>query len=182
MTPLERMLALVGKPIPYMLGTGDAHGPTSRDGVIGFDCAGAAICYAHQLKRHRPGFNRGKWATVSDDINCNSMIEDAEHKQELFVPVDESDVRPGDLIAYPTIYVRRVLRPTLKFIGHVQMVAGVPVGWTKADGYSALQVVHCHGPNRRIPGVTISVGAACDMHDERWGKPQHQTRIVRRRA
>ena len=184
MTPLDRMLALAGKPIPYALGTGDAHGPTRRkDGLEGFDCAGAAICYAHQLKRHRPGFNRGRWATVSDDINCNSMIEDAEHKQELFVPVAEDDVKPGDMIAYPTIYVRRLLRPTLKFIGHVQMVVKAPTGWTRDGmGFTALSVVHCHGPDRRIPGVTLGDGLACDMHDERWGKPQHQTRIVRRRA
>jgi hypothetical protein len=183
MTPLDRMLALVGKPIPYMLGTGDADGPTARDGVVGFDCAGAAICYAHQLKRHRPGFNRGRWATVSDDINCNSMIEDAEHKQELFVPVDENDVQPGDLIAYPTIYVRRVLRKTLKFIGHVQMVVRTPPWpWSRTrHGFAGLDVVHCHGPNGRVPGVTLSAGDACDRHDEQWGKPQHQTRIVRRK-
>lgn len=181
MTPLDRMLALVGKPIPYALGTGDHDGPTRRkDGLEGFDCAGAAICYAHQLKRHRPGFNRGRWATVSDDINCNSMIEDAEHKQELFVPIDELDIRPGDLISYPTIRLRRI-PPIKPFIGHVLMVVKVPTGWTRAMGFAALKTVHCHGPDRRVPGVTMGTGSSCDMHDERWGKPEHQTRIVRRK-
>jgi hypothetical protein len=180
MTPLDRMLALVGKPIPYALGTGDAEGPTTRkDGLTGFDCAGAAISYAHGLKRHRPGFNRGKWATVSDDINTNSAIEDAEHARELFVPVDELDVRPGDLILYPTIYVKRPLQKPLPFIGHVQMVASAPRGWTREMGFVALDVVHCHGPDRRIPGVTRGDGLACDMHDERFAK--NPTRIIRLR-
>lgn len=178
---LNRMLALVGdRSVQYILGTGDAHGNTKRDDQWGMDCAGAAICYAHDLKRHRPGFNRGKWATVSDDINCNSAIEDSEHNQELFVPVAEAEVRPGDLILYPTIHVRKLIK-VLKFIGHAQMVAAVPKGWTRKDGFGELAIVHCHGPNGRRPGVSRGFGDACDRHDEQWGKPEHQTRIIRAR-
>lgn len=181
-TPLDKMLALVGdKNLQYILGTGDIEGATMRDGEMGMDCAGAALCYAQGLKRHRPGFNKGRWATVSDDINCNSALEDAEHKQELFVTVEDALIQPSDLILYPTIYVRKLLR-RLKFIGHVQMVVEVPKGWRRADGFSALTVVHCHGPNKRRPAVTIGTGESCDRHDEQWGKPEHQTRIIRRKS
>lgn len=178
--PLQRMLALIGdRSLQYILGTGDREGATKRDGDLGMDCAGAAINYAHEIKRHRPGFNRGRWATVSDDINTNSAIEDSEHNQELFVPVDDAHIQPGDLIAYPTIYVRRLSLKTLKFIGHVQMVVAVPEGWTRENGFACLSIVHCHGPNKRRPAVTLSTGDACDRHDEQWGKPQHRTKIIR---
>jgi hypothetical protein len=170
MTPLDRMLALVGRmDIAYLLG-----GTTATE----MDCFQAAVCYAHNINRHRPGFNVGRWATVSDDLNCNSAIEDSEHKQELFVPVADADVRPGDLIAYPTIRLRRI-PPIRPFIGHVQKVVRVPPGWTRAMGFGALEIVHCHGPNGRRPAVTLGHGDACDRHDERWGKPQHRTKIIR---
>lgn len=175
------MLDLIGdRSLQYILGTGDLEGATVRDGESGMDCAGAAISYAYQIKRHRPGFNKGPWATVSDDINTNSAIEDAEHKRELFVPVADADVRPGDLILYPTIRLRRI--PAIKpFIGHVQMVVGVPAGWTRESGFACLSIVHCHGPNGRRPAVTLGTGDACDRHDEQWGNPQHRTRIIRRK-
>lgn len=170
---LARMLALVGRQdMAYQLGTGD------RDWTPEMDCFGAAVCYAYGITRHRPGFNRGPWATVSDDLNCNSAIEDAEHKQELFVIVDESDVQPGDLIAYPTIRLRRI-HAVKPFIGHIQMVTKVPAGWTRRDGFAALEVAHCHGPNGRRPAVTLGTGEACDRHDAQWAKPEHQTRILR---
>src|SRR5687767_13353887 len=113
----------------YMLGTGDYRPRKLIDlpwtktasGVIGSDCAGFAICWAWKLRRHRPGFNKGPWATVEDDINVNSTIEDAYHKQEIAVPVEPARVKPGDLLCYPTIYSRGH-----KFIGHVGMVVDVP--------------------------------------------------------
>jgi hypothetical protein len=175
---LARMLSLVGARFPYALGTGDSTGATTRDGLNGFDCWGAAFNYAYGVPRHRPGFNRGPWATVSDDTNCNSGIEDAEHKQDLFVPVEESDERPGDLLAYPTIRLRRI-PPIAPFIGHVQMIVEVPAGWRRSMGFSLLKVVHCHGPNGRVPGVTLGRGDACDRHDERWSRPEHRTRVIR---
>lgn len=179
---LARMLAMVGQSIPYYLGTGDADGPTTRrDGKRGRDCAGAALCEAFGIPRHRPGFNRGRWATVSDDINTNSAIEDSEHARDLWEPVT-GDALPGDVVAYPTIYVRKLTGKLLRFIGHVQMIVKVPTGWTPAHGFASLQVVHCHGPDGRVPGVTISDGGACDRHDEQWGKPQHRTKVLRIRA
>lgn len=172
---LARMLSLVGKPIPYYLGTGDATGQTTRrDGKRGMDCAGAAMAYAYGLPRHRPGYNHGSWATVSDDINTNSGIEDAEHARDLWTIAD--DPLPGDLIAYPTIHLAAVPRP---FIGHVQMIVEVPAGWTPAMGWAALKVAHCHGPDGRVPGVTISDGSACDRHDENWHKDEHRTKLLR---
>lgn len=175
---LDKMLALVGrKDIQYILGTGDAEGATVRDGQPGMDCAGAAISYAHNLKRHRPGFNRGPWASVSDDINTNSAIEDAEHKRELFEIVERELARPGDLIMYPTIRLRRI-PPVKPFIGHVQMIVEAPPKWW-LRGYAGLKVAHCHGPNGRRPAVTLASGGACDRHDEQWSKPEHRTRIVR---
>lgn len=175
---LSRMLSLVGQDFPYVLGTGDIDGQTTRsDGKRGMDCAGAAQCYAYKVKRHRKGYNKGPWASVTDDVNTNSGIEDAEHGQEIWrIVTDYEDVLPGDLIAYPTIYVKGVKEP---FIGHVQMVVKVPQWWRRKDGYSALTVAHCHGPTGRRPAVTIDNGGACDRHDAKWSKPEHRTRILR---
>lgn len=176
---LSRMLPLVGEDFPYVLGTGDASGQTTRkDGKRGMDCAGAAQCYAYKIKRHRPGYNKGPWATVTDDINTNSGIEDAEHGQELWRIVEcasgREEVLPGDLIAYPTIYVKGV-----PAIGHVQMVVKVPQFWRPVNGYAALTVAHCHGPTGRRPGVELGSGIACDRHDAKWTKPEHRTRVLR---
>lgn len=166
---LARMLALVGRmDIQYILG-----GTTEHEK----DCFQAAVCDAYDIPRHRPGFNHGAWATVSDDLNCNSAIEDSEHARELFEPVDEFHLEPGDLIMYPTIRLAQVARP---FIGHVQMVTKVPAGWTRAIGFSALDVAHCHGPNGRRPAVTSGKGDACDRHDELWAK--WPTRMIRVRG
>lgn len=162
------MLSFVGrKDIEYKLGGTSA---TQKD------CFQAAVCDAYGLKRHRPGFNRGNWATVTDDLNCNSAIEDAEHKRELFEPIDEALIEPGDLIMYPTIRLRRI-PPVKPFIGHVQMVLGVPPGWRRKDGFAALAIAHCHGPNGRRPAVTVGSGYACDRHDEQWAK--WPTRLIR---
>lgn len=185
---LSRMLALVGLQFPYVLGTGDYNGEgksgcTTRLvgglALTGMDCAGAAMSYAFKLPRHRHGYNRGAWATVSDDINTNSGIEDAEHGGELWTIVAGNDVRPGDLIAYPTIRIKDADGEVHVFVGHVQTVTFVPSGWTRARGFSGLKVAHCHGPNGRVPGVTLGDGHACDAHDQKWSKPQHRTRVLR---
>lgn len=96
------------------------------------DCAGL-ICWAYGLPRHQPGFNVGSWATVSDDINVDSMYEDANHRQQIFCAVTEKP-RPGDIILSPT-----TRRPYL--MGHVGLV-----------GYGNM-VYHAHGPNGRYPAV-----------------------------
>src|SRR5215831_17450620 len=101
---------MVGNGGQYELGTGgyrpgaadDKPWTTAGSGAVGSDCAGFAISWCYKLPRHRAGFNAGAWASVADDLNCNSAIEDADHKMELFVRATGA-VQPGDLIAYPTI-------------------------------------------------------------------------------
>ncbi len=179
---VSRALSMVGVQMPYILGTGDyrpsadADVPwTVRDGRAGSDCAGFALCWAHKLKRHRPGFNKGPWASVSDDINCNSAIEDAQHNRELYEIADRPQL--GDCIAYPTI---RLAGKT--FIGHVCIIIGVTrcLEWdAKNPDYSLLDVAHCHGPNGRKPAVTLTDGSIWNRHDELWPKPYHRSQLIR---
>jgi len=176
----SRSRRMVGQPYPYVLGTGDYKPtPTSdtpwtqRDGMLGSDCAGFAISWCYELPRHRPGFNVGPWASVSDDINCNSAIEDAEHARDLFELVTGAP-QNGDLLTYPTI--RLPGHPT-PFIGHVCIVIDAN-GW-KPGSWASLVVAHCHGPNGRSPAVTIGDGAIWDRHDEVWPKPEHRSRLLR---
>src|SRR6266404_8046742 len=75
-------------PVPYALPmtNGDVPWTNSPDPLHpgpASDCAGFAICYAWKIVRHRPGFNAGFWASVEDDVNVNSAIEDGRHKREL---------------------------------------------------------------------------------------------------
>lgn len=154
----------------YKLGTGDCD-----DDPDDFsDCAGFAINRCYGLRRHRPGFNTGSWATVSDDLNCNSAIEDAEHKRELFTLVHDVP-RPGDLLTYPTFTSRGK-----RFIGHIGIVTHVPAEWDW-DHYEweDLTVAQCCGPNGRKPGIIQSSGATWDRHDKLWPKPEHRTRLIR---
>lgn len=181
---VSRALSMVGVKMPYVLGTGDWRpvGPTGADvpwtangGATGSDCAGFAISWCHQLKRHRPGFNRGSWSTVEDDLNCNSAIEDAEHKRELFVRAEAP--QPGDLVAYPTIRLGGKV-----FIGHVCIVVNVSrvAEWDpKFPDYSLLDVAHCHGPHGRIPAVTMADGAIWNRHDEQWPNAWHRSKVIR---
>lgn len=185
---VDRARSLVGAGGQYILGTGDYLGdklpPWTKYykktspwyGKLGSDCAGFAICWAWKLRRHRPGFNVGSWASVSDDINCNSALEDGLHKQELFVTLPENTcVQPGDLITYPTIYLPKVKNP---FIGHVGIIEVVPIGFKYGD-WSALSIIQCHGPNGRAPAVRRTDGTVWEKHDESWGKLEHRTRVVR---
>lgn len=160
----------------YILGTGDknyAGGPS--------DCAGYAICYTWGLSRHQPGFNHGPWATVSDDVNTDSMIEDAEHNQELFEFPQGMPMR-GDLLVYKTIVIGEN-----RFIGHVSIITNVPNGWVPGSGnYHRLDVIQCRGPNGKVPGVICSDGSVWDHHDAVWGHgpdgtffPERVSKIVR---
>src|SRR4029077_5698407 len=121
---LARVAARDGQ---YELGTGDyrpSNGVdlpwTQNGGPLGADCCGFAINWCYGIVRHRPGFNVGPWSTCSDDINCNSAIEDAKHGGDLFALVDDAR-KPGDLLAYPTIYITG----HGAFCGHVCIVTGV---------------------------------------------------------
>lgn len=175
---VEIALSLVGTGT-YMLGTGDCDTP--RNGTS--DCAGFAINKCYGLRRHRPGFNRGAWSTVEDDINCNSAIEDASHRQELFELVGTSShytVQPGDLLTYPTIRIKDAHDHTHTFIGHVGIIFDVPKGWTLAkDGWAGLGIVQCCGPNGRKPGIIQTTGAHWDQHDRDWPKAAHRSVVIR---
>lgn len=168
----------------YGLGTGDyrpSGGTSTRPAVDlpwtgprnASDCAGFAICWCWKLRRHRPGFNRGAWATVADDLNCNSAIEDARHKRELFAEVAYDEAQPGDLITYPTIRIGLKV-----FIGHVGLITWAPEHMTGHDLYK-LQLVQCHGPNGFRPGAVTSDGSVFQHHDANWPKPQHRCAILR---
>lgn len=132
------------------------------------DCSGF-VCWAWGIKRDRPGFNRGPWSTVSDDVNTDSIVQDATHKQELFTPVVLP--APGDLLVYPGAWQGgyRVL------IGHVGLISSVPAGYTPGD-YSRLQVVQCHGPNGANMVVETD-GSIWAHHDANW--PKYKSMIVR---
>ncbi len=164
--------ALVGRGV-YQLGTGDID--TRYDDPR--DCFGFAFCEVYGVRRHRPGFNHGPWASVESDINCNSAIEDADHAGELFERVDTP--APGVLLTYPTIRLVGYPQP---FIGHVGIVVSVArcIEWDpEFPTYAMLDVVHCHGPNGRRPGIAATDGAVWGHHDQNWPKPEHRTAMLR---
>lgn len=167
--------ALVGRGV-YQLGTGDhtSKGDDPRD------CFGFAVCELYGIKRHRPGFNTGPWATVTDDLNCNSALEDAEHDQELFELAFTP--APGILLAYPTIRLRGDDGALHTFIGHIGIVTGVSrcLEWDRENpDYALLDVVQCSGPNGRRPGIRATDGSVWNRHDEVWPKSEHRTRMLR---
>jgi hypothetical protein len=176
----------------YILGSGSYHPKTlggvlndvpwtiGPGGLVGSDCAGFA-CWAYKLPRHRPGYNHGSWATVSDDLNTNSWIEDSEHERELFYPAT-SRPEPGDLLCYPTITLLGSDGEHHTFIGHVGIVVGVERATSWDSGhprYDLLDVAQCRGPNGRAPGVILTDGSIWLAHDERWPKWEHRTKVLR---
>lgn len=195
---VARALRMVNGGGQYVLGAGD-YRPRTIGGVltdvpwtsgpgnmIGSDCAGFALCWCYKLQRHRPGYNRGAGAaaTVVDDINCNSALEDAVHDRDLFGLVDGDDLpQPGDLLCYPTITLVGGDGASYTFIGHVCIVTSVDrldTSWDPArPRYELLDVAQCKGPNGRAPGVVASDGSIWSHHDATWPKPERRTRILR---
>lgn len=181
---LNNMIAMCGMPYPYVLGTGDHH----ADGLRGpWDCAGAAMCAAWEIKRHRPGFARAqlpagweRFADVSDDINTNSGIKDAITTRDLFALVPEGEpLLPADLLAYPTIRIKDADDGEVHtFIGHVQMMLH-PRGAISGGLYSKAIILHAHGGNGRIPAVTEDFALAMDKHNAKWSKPFHKAHALR---
>jgi hypothetical protein len=168
---VARARSMIGRGV-YKLGTGDIDSPD--DGPS--DCFGFAYCKLFGVKRHRPGFNQGSWATVTDDLNCNSALEDAAHAGELFERVERP--APGTLLVYPTI--RLPGHPT-PWIGHIAIVISVKrcLEWDNDQpSYALLDVVQCCGPNGRKPGIIATDGAIWDNHDHNWPKPEHRTVIL----
>lgn len=176
---VARALSMVGRTEPYVLGTGDfrTDSPlpfTTNVRGYGCDCWGLAGAWAYQLKRHRAGFNKGAWATVSDDINTDSAIEDAEHNQELFEVVDVPQL--GDLVVFPSIREsgKRVR------IGHVGIVVGVPAEWDPAaPQYDKLDVVQCQASSK--PAIKRGSGQAWMWRESFRGKTDRRwrTRLLR---
>lgn len=157
---VERALALLGRTEPYVLGTGDYRGigrdpwTTRKDGRTGCDCWGL-IAHAYRLPRHRPGYNKGRWATVSDDMNCDAAIEQAEHITDdaVWAPAGDQPAI-GDVLVWPSIRGpdRRRLR-----IGHVALVVDVPAEW-QPERYDWLTVVQCQ--SSREPAIMRGPGSA----------------------
>lgn len=193
------MTKMEGIDMPYVYGTGDfapSHGVDlpwtrrARDGKIGSDCAGMAMSWAQGIPRHRQGYNHGSWSTISDDLNTNSGIEDAEHEQDLYTIVSGNDLQPGDLLCYPTIELRNEhdtdwLRnedgSIKQWIGHVQMLAErPPVGWMRTKGtWGQLEILHCCGGDGRRPAVLRGRAVAMDAHDAKWSKHEHVVKVLR---
>lgn len=172
---VRHALAMVGRGV-YRLGTGDLD---SNDDDPR-DCFGFAVCECYGIRRHRPDFNRGPWASVEDDLNCNSAIEDADHHRELFVRARRPDL--GDLLAYPSFTIVDSNGVPHKFIGHIAIVTGVTrmLEWDAArPQWHLLDVAQCAGPNGRTPGVLATTAAHWDDHDRMWPKPEHRTALLR---
>lgn len=190
---VQRMLAIEGQGGQYIWGTGNynAHGIvdlpwTANDkGEVGSDCAGAAVCYAYKLTRHRPGFNKQPRATIEDDINVDSIIEDADPErgghQELgelvYTPA------PGILVLTPTIHLPGRVPPFME-PGHVRLIIGVAPGPWDPDKptFSMVTWLECHGPPRHKPGITRATGESVDHWNEKWPLPHHRAVMVRIRA
>jgi hypothetical protein len=201
--PVARALSLVNERMPYEYGTGDYHpkhlpdgtlledrpwtSATRDDGMVvtGSDCAGFAICWCHKLTRHRPGFNHGPHATVSDDINTDSSVEDALGARTLFTPVIAPSlgiaepVRPGDLLVYKSIH----LDGHKPWIGHVSIIVAIEPGFdpTRPD-WMRLTVAQCCGGNGRIPAVLRTDGYTWRRHDITWGRDPAGHDVPERRS
>jgi len=177
---IQRAVKYVGRGT-YGLGKGgySAKQPdypfANINGIDMADCSAYAIQYAYKLPAHRPGFNVGPWATVADDINCDSAIEDGEHKRELFAA--ELAPQLGDLLTFPSIRGPDGKRIR---IGHVGIVVGLCAEWDPtAPQYGLLEVVQCQAS--RKPAVIRGPGSGWmgresfrGATDEAW-----RTRILR---
>jgi hypothetical protein len=134
---------------------------------LGWDCAGAAICYAFMLKRERPGFNRQAWATITDDLNVDSVLEDADPDRggrgelgELaFVP------QPGILLITPTI---KIPEKDFDEPGHVRFILDASKWNPLRPRWADVVYLECRGGNGRRPGVVRDTGESVDEHDAKW--------------
>jgi hypothetical protein len=160
----------------YQLGEGDyfpvqPNVPLTKGGC---DCDGFVL-WAWRTPRHRKGYNVGSWATVSDDVNPNSLLEDAQHAKDLCTPVMYNDVRPGDLLCYPTFHYQDAHGAIHEFIGHIAIIVAVPAGFKVGQKWTQLQIVQVCGPNGRVPAALTTDGSVFDTHDATWPVPIHTT-------
>ncbi len=182
---VQRALSVVGQGGEYEIGGGDYYPiggidlPWTRSretARLVSDCSGFAISWCYQIPRHRPGFNRGLWATVSDDVNPNSAIEDADHHRELFERCDRPEL--GALLCYPTIHLPG---HPLPWVGHVKIVTGISrcLEWdASSPDWSLLDTAECMGPPGRKPGVVAGTGTGMVEHDRKWPKVEHRTAML----
>ena len=112
------------------------------------DCWGY-VAWCHKQDRHLPGYNKG--GSVVDWVNCDSAIEDARGKKQLWDLVTVGGPRPGDIVVYPSI---RKLGVRIR-IGHVGIIVAVPADY--AGDLSTLTVVQCQSSSR--PAVQQTNGA-----------------------
>jgi len=165
MSAVDRAISMLGRGT-YRLGTGD-HDTTDEV----FDCVGFALCWCYQIKRHRPGFNKG--GSVSDDINTDSICEDGRRHHDLFEEVDHPEL--GDLLVYPSHRGGNGRVP-----GHASIVTGLPAEWDPSRrDWRALTVVQCHGPNGLTPAIVQSTGLTWWRHDRLWPDELRRSRLVR---
>ena len=181
-TAVSYALSLVGKGT-YHLGARDADAAN-----LVFDCTSFCMRYCYGIAGHRPGYNRGwgvDWctgqtATVEDDLNSNSAIEDALHARDLFEVVMGPPL-PGDIMAYPTI---RIPGQTAgPWIGHAAICVDVSRARHNWDphrpAFGLLDMVECHGPNGLTPAIRRTTGAVFDRHSVTWPKAYHRSWLLR---
>lgn len=197
--PVARARSVVGLMMPYELSGGGYNpkrGPgavlvqdlpwsPSDHGIVGCDCSGF-VCYCHRLHRHRVGFNRTPTATVSDDLNTVSMVEDALTARTVFVPVIAPTLgiagvpQPGDILVYKTIHLPGHPNP---WIGHECIVLEVDPKFDPHDpDWRLLKVAQCFGPDHREPAVEVTDGTFWRNHDHAWGNEPDGTAVLGRRS
>jgi hypothetical protein len=181
---VQRARELLASPLnasaAYVLGGGDYRpgwtSPWTTHGSLhGGDCR-VAFLWCYRVPASRPGYNHGAWATVSDCVNYNSLIEDSDHAQDLVVPALGAP-QEGDILAYPTIHL-----DGKTFIGHGAIVIGVSraVGWDPGrPQFHLLDIMQVKGGEGRRPAAVATDGSVFDHHSELWPKPQHCARLLR---
>lgn len=185
---VARMLAVeAARGGQYLWGSGnyDPRMPnmpwTEKNGQLGGDCAGVAICFAFRLCRGRPGFNRQMHATIEDDLNVDSICEDADPMRGGGCELGElvTIPAPGILLITPTIRL-----PEKAFVepGHVRLIIDATRWQPSNPRWADVVYLECRGPNERRPGVVRNTGESVDVYDSLWPKPMHRAVMVRIRA
>lgn len=181
---IQRAVAHVGRGT-YGLGKG-GYDPKHADspfanvnGIDMADCWAFAGSYCYRVPLHREGYNRGAWATVSDDVNCDAAIEQAEHPHDLTDRLWESVDHPalGDLLVFPSIRGPDGKRIR---IGHVGIVVGLCAEWDPAEPqYGLLDVVQCQSSSK--PAIKRGPGIGWLNRETFRGAvdPKWRTRILR---
>jgi hypothetical protein len=167
----------------YLLGAGDYHvtlpdsmpwSPDENGNGWGADCR-VAFLWCYRVPASRPGYNHGSWATVSDCVNYNSMIEDAGHACDLMLPLLPGEApQPGDILCYPTIYLPGHPQP---WIGHGAIV--LDVSQWDGQAFHTLTIMQVKGPDGRTPAAVRTDGSVFDQHSITWPKPEHCSRLLR---